>query len=43
MSVKNNRLIFKTQIAIWDEKGNALPPTKDGYITRVYRKVKFNN
>lgn len=42
MSVKNNRLIFKSQIAIWDENGNALPAKKNGYMTTIYRKLKYN-
>lgn len=40
LSIKNNKLIFKTQIAIWGADGDPLPPKKDGYLTRVYRKVK---
>lgn len=40
LSVKNNKLIFKTQIAIWGADGNPLPPTKDGYLTRIYKRVK---
>lgn len=39
MTVKNKQLIFKYQIAIWDENGKALPPNKDKFLTRIYKKV----
>ncbi|RZL46531.1 MAG: hypothetical protein EOO93_25860 [Pedobacter sp.] len=40
LAVKNNKLIFKTQIAIWGADGNPLPPKKEGYLTRIYKRVK---
>ncbi|WP_162796239.1 hypothetical protein [Pedobacter namyangjuensis] len=40
LSVKNNKLLFKTQIAIWGRNGKPLPPKKDGYTVRIYKKVK---
>jgi len=40
MTVKDNKLIFKNQIAIWGKDGKALPPTKNGYMTRVYKKAR---
>lgn len=40
LSVKNNKLLSKTQIAIWDRSGNPLPADKNRYQTSVYRRVK---
>ena len=40
LNVKNNKLLFKTQIAIWGRDGKPLPPKKDGYTVRIYKKVK---
>jgi len=40
LCVKNNKLIFKTQIAIWGADGNPLPPKKEGYLKRIYKRVK---
>jgi len=40
ISVKNKKLIFKTQIAIWGADGNPLPPKKDGYLSRIYKRIK---
>lgn len=39
LSVKNNKLIFKSQIAIWGRDGKPLPATKNGYMTRIYKRV----
>lgn len=40
LSVKNNKLIFKCQIAIWGADGNPLPDNQNRYLTKVYKKVK---
>lgn len=40
LAVKNNKLIFKTQIAIWDRSGNPLPADENRYLTRIYKRVK---
>lgn len=39
MTVKNNKLFFKSQIAIWDKDGNSLPPKINGFSTRIYQRV----
>jgi hypothetical protein len=39
MTVKNNKLFFKSQIAILDKDGNSLPPKINGFSTRIYQRV----
>lgn len=42
MTVKENKLFFKEQIAIWDENGKALPPNNERFLTRIYQRVTSN-
>jgi len=40
LEVKNSKLIFRTQPALWNEDGTAEPPRKDRFLETIFEKVK---